>query len=322
MLLPRETPPEHTGLVARSRPGRITEFAPHCDAVRPNPLDSSIGRHPGVAMVGQGAETVSEEAGRSEPSGSQRRPGTPIRVDSLREAHAYLDAYPHASGAWALVAETRSSRAGGSTLTVTVAAPDGDRLDIAFDVSGFTAAGGGQRFGVEPTIALDELLAGVAEFAAANPPHHPGTLPRFPIPSRRYPGRAEVPLAILAADDDGRPGLYAPAKLVVVSLEDGKPYGIGDVSGFDPDRWPPERLGDWPPKGTIELPRRQLAGRVGRFNGVWLRIISAVVGVATYPFDPKDKREAQILLASLDVQGMARIYRDVNPSFWDELLRD
>ncbi len=261
---------------------------------------------------------MSEQVGEPETTGWQRRTGA-IRVDSLREAYAYVDAYPHVSGAWELVSESRSSRDGGATLTITVAAPDGDRLELAFDVSGFSGAAGRQRFGVDPVTALDELLAGVAEYAAINPPHHPGTLPRFPVPSRRYPGRAEVPLAILAAGDDGLPGLYAPARLVVVSLADGKPYGIGDVPGFDPDIWPPERLGGWPPDRTAGLPRRELAGLVARFNGVWLRVVDAAASGTTYPSQTSELREAQTLLSVLDVGGMTSVYRRINPGFWDRL---
>lgn len=275
-----------------------------------------------MGPMDQGAETVSEQVGKPASSESQHPAGTAIRVDSLREAYAYIDAYPHASGPWELVSEMRSSRDGGATLTITVAAPDGDRLDLSFDVSGFTAAGGRQRYGVDPVTALDELLAGVAEYAAANPPHHPGTLPRFPIPSRRYPGRAEVPLAILAADDEGRPGLYAPARIVVVSLDDGKPYGIGDVPGFDPDVWPPERLGSWPPEGAAGLPRRQLAGLVARFNGVWLRLIDEAARQATYPVASNESIEARTLLGRLEVAGMGGVSRAINPAFWDALFRN
>ena len=242
-----------------------------------------------------------------------------VRVDSLREAYAYVDAYPHASGPWGIVSETRSSRDGGGTMTLELTSPDGDGLSVVFDISTFGATGGRQRFGVEPTTALDELMSGVAEYVAANPPFHPGSLPRFPIPSRRYPGRVEVPIAILAAGDDGRPGLFAPARMVVVSLTDGKPYGIGDSPGFDPDQWPPERLGDWPPPTTTALPRSQLAARVARFNGVWLRLLETATNNMTYPMKPMEMTEARSLLGSLETPGMTGIYRSINPSFWETL---
>jgi len=244
-----------------------------------------------------------------------------VRVDSLREAYAYVDAYPHGSGPWVIVSETRSSRDGGGTMTLELSAPDADGMSVDFDISTFGATGGKQRFGVEPTTALDELMSGVAEYVAVNPPFHPGSLPRFPIPSLRYPGRVEVPIAILAAGDDGRPALFAPARLVVVSLTDGQPYGIGEYPGFDPDLWPPERLGDWPPPATTTLPRRQLAGMVARFNGVWLRLLEAATAKATYPNVLNEQGEARSLLVSLETPAMAGIYRSSNSSFWESIER-
>lgn len=242
-----------------------------------------------------------------------------VRVDSLREAYAYVDAYPHASGPWEIVSETRSSRDGGATLGVELRAPDGDGLTIAFDTSHFATTGSVQRFGVEPTAALEELMAGVAEFAAANPPSHPGSLPRFPVPSRRYAGRLEVPVAILASDDVGRPGLYSPARVVVVSMSDGKPYGIGEFPGFDPDQWPPRRLGDWPPAATSALPRRQLVAKVARFNGVWLRLLTSYGAATTYPQIRKERDEGRDLLLELDIPGMNAVYAHLNRSFWEWL---
>ena len=245
--------------------------------------------------------------------------GARIRVDSLREAYSWVDAYPHASGPWTIISETRSSRDGGATLTLDLAAPDGDGMSVAFDTGHFGTSGGVKRFGVDPTTALDELMASVSAFVAENPPFHPGSLPRFPVPSLRYPGRVEVPVAILAAGDDGRPGLFAPARVVVVSLTDGKPYGIGEFAGFDPDQWPPERLGDWPPPATMALPRQQLAATVARFNGVWLRVIEAAARNTTYPAIYQERREAKTLLAVLEAPAMAAVYRSVNTSFWEGL---
>lgn len=242
-----------------------------------------------------------------------------VRVDSIPEAHAWVDAYPHASGVWEWLSERRSTRDGGRTLTVELRAPDGERLDVGFDVSSFGSTGGRQRFGVDPTTALDDLMAGVAGFAAANPPHHPGELPRFPVPSERYPGRVIVPLPILAAGDDGRAGLFAPARVVVVTLGDGKPYGVGDFPGFDPDVWPPDRLGDWPPPAVPELPRRRLAATVARFNGLWLRLLASTIEGETYPQANDERREALQLLALLDIPGMRSVYRELSPRFMASL---
>lgn len=245
-----------------------------------------------------------------------------VLVDSLREAYAYVEAYPHSSGPWTIVAETRSSRDGGATLTLDLSAPDGDSTSVIFKTSHFGATGGIRRFGVEPARALDELMSGVSAFVAENPPFHPGSLPRFAVPSRRYPGRVEVPVAILATGEDGRPGLFAPARVVVVSLSDGKPYGIGEYPGFDPDDWPPERLGDWPPSATMTLSRQQLAATVARFNGVWLRVLEAATTVTTYPELSHDRREAVRILSVLEVPGMSAVYRTLNEEFWDGLQGD
>jgi hypothetical protein len=242
----------------------------------------------------------------------------PFRVDSLREAYAWVDANPSASGPWTIASEQRSSSAAG-ILTMGLTAPDGDGATVRFETGHFGASGGRQRLGVDPTQALDELMAKVAEYAAANPPHHPGSLPRFPVPSPRYAGAVEVPLAILATDDAGRPGLFAPAKVVVVRLEDGQPIGIGDYPGFDPEVWPPARLGDWPPSGTTGMSRPRLAATVARFNGVWLRLLEAAVASTTYPQIHAERDEAARLLAALELDGMSRIYRTLNPAFWSTL---
>ncbi len=248
--------------------------------------------------------------------------GARVLVDSLREAYAYVDAYPHSSGPWTILAEIRSNRDGGATLTLDLSAPDGDSTSVIFKTGHFGATGGIRRFGVEPTLALDELMSGVSAFVAENPPFHPGSLPRFPVPSRRYPGRVEVPVAILAMGDDGRSGLFAPARVVVVSLSDGRPYGIGDFPGFDPDNWPPERLGNWPPAATMTLPRGQLAATVARFNGVWLRVLTAAATATTYPSLHQERREAVTMLSVLDAPEMAAVYRTIHEEFWDGLQEE
>ena len=233
-------------------------------------------------------------------SPSDRDPASlPIRVDSLREAYAWVDANPSASGAWTISSERRSSGAAG-ILTMELTAPDGDGAVVRFETGHFGSSGGRQRLGVDPTQALDELMAKVAGYAAANPPHHPGSLPRFPVVSPRYAGAVEVPLAILAADDAGRPGLFAPARVVVVRLEDGQPIGIGEYPGFDPDVWPPARLGDWPPPATARLDRRQLAAVVARFNGVWLRLLESASGIHDISTDhgPNERKPLACSLTS------------------------
>lgn len=240
-----------------------------------------------------------------------------IRVDSIPEAYAVLDAYPSEHGSWDVRAELRSSRDQGRTLTLDIVDSQGRQRAVRFDGSGFAASGGIRRAGSDPTEALDRLMLRATEFAAENPPHHPGSLARFPIPSRRYTGRVEVPMAVLAVDDHGKPGLFAPPRVVTVGIEDAEPHGVGEFPGFDPESWPPPKLGAWPPPGARGLERSVLSGMVRRMSAVWFRLMLAWMSEANdYLQRAAEAAEALDLLAYLDLPGMAPYYTRLNPPFW------
>ena len=244
---------------------------------------------------------------------------TLLLVDSLREMYAWVDAWPSPDGPWQVVSERRSSRSAGAEVVLELVSPAGERRERRFDVSRFAGSGGRLRYGVEPTIALDTVMERAGAFARENPPHHPGSLPRFPMPSLRYTGMVEIPVAILATDDAGRAGLYAPARVVAMRLADGTPYGIGDFPGFDPESWPPERLGDWPPAPVAALNEGRLSALVSRFNGVWMRLLEAAVSGETYPQAGDERSEAAVILRLLDLPAMAAVYTRLAPDFWATL---
>ena len=242
-----------------------------------------------------------------------------LLVDSLPEISAWVDAWPSADGPWRIVSERRSSRDAGGEVVIELASPAGERRDERFDVRRFAGSGGRERYGVEPTVALDTVMERAGAFARENPPHHPGSLPRFPVPSPRYADMVEVPLPILATDDAGRVGLYAPARVVVMRLDDGTAYGIGDYPGFDPESWPPPRLGDWPPSAAAGLDQERLSALVSRFNGVWMRLLDAAVSGTAYPQQAAERQEAAAILRLLELPDMAAVYAQLSPAFWATL---
>jgi hypothetical protein len=232
-----------------------------------------------------------------------------VRVDSPEEAAAYLAAYPSPAGPWRVASRLRVDAGERVEEHATLTAGGGARAVVRFDVTAFAGEGPSAE-----APALDDLLARAAAFARENGPRHPGELPRFPIPSARYAGRVEVPLAILAVDA-GRRGLYAPARVVVVDPRDGEPDGAGEFPGFDPEAWPPPRLGEWPPAGVRALDPTRLRGTVARFGACWRRLLAAWSG-DDYQQRADEAAEARALLGRLDPPGMVGVYRRLNPDFW------
>jgi hypothetical protein len=202
-----------------------------------------------------------------------------------------------------------------SRLSLALRDPAGGEVVLSFDVSSFTGGEGLERLGGFTTEVLDRLMRAAVEFAAANPPHHPGSVPRFPVPSARYPGRVEVPLAILAVED-GRRGLYAPPRVVTVGYAAGEADAVGEFPGFDPDDWPPPRLGPWPPAGTAGRDPAALQGAVSRLSGCLVRLFDAWAAEADYPHRRDDAAETWGLLAVLDEPRMAPFYDRLNAPFW------
>src|SRR5581483_10708145 len=146
----------------------------------------------------------------------------------------------------------------------------GETAALRFDV---TAIAGTDQPAVAAG-ALDRAMQAALETARQNGPLHPGAMPRFPVPSEAYPGNVAVPLALLAVDDAGRRGLYGPDRLAVLSWPEAVPVGVGDAPGFDPERWPPPRRGDWPPPAIGALSRSRLEGIVARFGALWERLLT------------------------------------------------
>ena len=241
-----------------------------------------------------------------------------VRVDSVIEEHAYLNAYPSPAGPWTIASQTLSSVDGNATDRLLIR-PEGDQSTgeeetVAFDVASFVGTPGLVRLAGFTTDYLDYLMRAAAEFAHANAPVHPGSLPRFPVPSARFPDRVDVPLAVLAVDR-GRRGLYAPPLVVTLDYPSGEPYGVGPFPGFDPDSWPPPRLGDWPPPAIAGIDRAQLQGMVSRLSACATRLIDAWLAGDDYPHRTDEAAEVRHLLGRLDPPGAPEIYRRLNGDY-------
>lgn len=234
------------------------------------------------------------------------------RVDSVAEEHAFLQAYPPDGGAWELVSQTLRFRREAPQDHLTVRAEGHDDVTVPFDVGSFF----GSVTASEEAVDLDRLLERALDFARANGPHHPGSLPRFPIPSAGYPGRVEVPIALVAADNSGRPGLYTPPRVVVMTFPAGEPIGVGEADWFDPEHWPPRRLGDWPPAAMRQFDQPRLQATVARSTAIWSRLLTAWLSEADYPQRADEGAEALALLDRLDAPAMRGIYEQMNPRFW------
>ena len=243
----------------------------------------------------------------------------PIRVDSIEEEYAFLAAYPPAVGAWQVTSQ-RISPDDEPTDQLEARADDGQRAVFTFELASFFGSAPVSRLGRPTTEFFDALAQRAGAFAANNGPQHPGTLPRFPIPSARYAGRVDVPMAVLATDEQGR-ALFAPPRVVTLAYPTGEPVGVGEFPGFDPERWPPPRLGDWPPPALAGVDRARLGGIVGRFSAVGTRLFESWLNdpARGYPQIGSERREFVALLAMLDGEGMTRYYRVLNPLFWEWL---
>ncbi len=235
------------------------------------------------------------------------------RADSVEEEHAFLHAYAPPSGAWEVVSQTLRTRSESPRDEITVRAEPFGEVTVPFDIGSFF---GGSPGATGQEVDLDLLLEKALDFARANGPHHPGSLPRFPIPSTRYPGRVEVALPLIAADDSNRRGLFAPPRVVVLTFPQGEPIGVGEFDGFSPEDWPPRRLGDWPPPTLRRLDQTRLHATISRFTAIWGRLLTAWISVADYPQRADESAEALSLLAILDSPAMLQIYEQINPQFW------
>lgn len=169
------------------------------------------------------------------------------------------------------------------------------------------------RYGRPTTESLDILMRTAVSFSADNPPHHPGTLARFPVPSERYPGRVEVPLAVLARDSVAA-GLYAPPRVAVLDWRTAAPAGIGEFPGFLPQAWPPPRLGDWPPAESRGLSGQELWASIARLSACLGRLIDFTMHGRSEPH-AEDIADVRVLLSRLELPNMHDYYRKISPRF-------
>ena len=237
-----------------------------------------------------------------------------VRVDSVSEEYAYIQAYPAPGGSWSVVSQTLRQVDAEMVDTVIVHDPMGQERSIQFDVTRFQGSPGIVRLEGLTTEHLDRLMQRAGEFARRNPPHHPGSLPRFPVPSGRYARRIDVPLAVLAVES-GQRGLYAPPRVATLDYPTGEFYGVGEFPDFDPNAWPPPRLGDWPPPTIVKIDRLCLRGLVSRFSACSTRLMDVWFGEPPYPQLADEAAEWSSLLSRLDLPAMQPIYTRLSPMF-------
>ena len=202
------------------------------------------------------------------------------RVDSVDEEYAVVSAFPPDRRVWSIQSQTLSRADTGAVDTLELRSSDGEVKHYRFDVSSFFGGRAVQAPRESSTGFLDDVMEKAAEFAAQNGAHHPGSLPRFPVPSDRYPGRLDVPMPILAVGDGGR-GLYAPVRVVTMTIEGPEPFGVGEFPGFAPDDWPPPRVADWPPPGIRDMDNLRLQATIARFSAVAVRLFNALFEAST-----------------------------------------
>lgn len=241
-----------------------------------------------------------------------------VRIDSADEQYAYLLAHFGGPERWTVVEQRLGvSEDGRDMEVVSVKLASGELVKVTFVASEDDDFIDGKGQPVEDaTRYLEALMEKAFTFSAGNPPHHPGTLARFPVPSAQYQRAVAIPMPVLAVDA-GRRGLYAPPRVVVIDFTSGEPVGVGEFPGFDPERWPPDRLGDWPPPATLELGQQQLEGMIARMSACWKRVLDAWFGsgAETNADLAADIREGLAFRAILDLPALLPYYEQLNPGF-------
>jgi hypothetical protein len=243
-----------------------------------------------------------------------------IRVDSEAEEHAYIAAWPPASGGawsirgWAFVPGIPSTQK-----RVVITTPEGAPSVVHFLVGSYH--GGRPKPVPTPGERVSTAMRAGHELAKEEGPLHPGTMPQYPVPSATHAGAVAVPLPVLAIDA-GQRWLYAPPRIAVVRWSSTEAVGVGDAAGFDPDDWPPARLGEWPPAAVRAWDQSRLAGAIDRFTAIWSRLLDVWFGGDRYPQLDDERLEALLLLALLLPAPMLDIYADLNPDFWAWLRED
>lgn len=252
------------------------------------------------------------------PDGVTGRGGdTPryIRAESGQEQVAYMLSRFGDPATWSTISQQVDQAPDGRDVEhVTVELATGDRVNVSF------VANDDDPFDVpdpvDTTGFLDAVMQAATTFSESNPPHHPGTLARFPVPSAGFTRALALPMPVLAVRDGVR-GLFAPPRLVVVDFRTLDAIGVGEFPGFEPQHWPPPRLGDWPPPGLHALLPLQLQGTIQRFSACWHRVLSAwFERPATVPNDlAEDIAESLEYRQTLDLSAFLSYYQRLNPTF-------
>lgn len=249
---------------------------------------------------------------------------TIVRVDSAEEQYAYMLARFGDPSAWSVKSQMFDVDDSGRDIErVDVVLGSGEEESVRFRAvreEGVFSERGHDEEGT--TGFLNAVMETAFQFSAANPPHHPGTLARFPVPSAGYANSLAVPMPILAVDR-GQRGLYSPPRVVVIEFGTLKARGVGEFPGFDPESWPPARLGDWPPPAISAMPQQQIQGSIMRFSALWQRILEAWFSkdIEASPELSAEISEALALRARLDVSQMMPVYDRLNPVFAKWLTR-
>lgn len=240
-----------------------------------------------------------------------------VYIDSDVEQAVWLYATFGPDGTWQTMSQTMKVTPEGKTqeiLEIRLAA--GETIHVPFMEA--TPDESLEGTGLDRTGVIEDIMHISAQYAEANPPHHPGSIPRFPVPARAYEHALAVPMAILAVDDTGRRGIYSPPRQVVISVTDNTLVGFGDFPGFDPEQWPPDRIGDWPPLEVNRMPEQQMQGVIQRFSCCWSRVLEAWF---TSNHAEKTERLAADIAEGLrwrsllDCPGFEVVYNRLNPEF-------
>ncbi len=239
-----------------------------------------------------------------------------IRVESAEEQYAYMLARFGDPAGWSITSQRFDSDPEGRDVErVELTLGTGDTMTV-----GFVAAREDPLFETgEPddgTEFLDRVMETASTFSRENPPHHPGTLARFPVPSAGYANALAVPMPVLAVDRDGR-GLFAPPRVVVVGLGSFDVLGVTEYPGFDPDHWPPARVSNWPPPSVSTMHRQQLQGTIMRFSALWKRVVQAWFDQESPDSAAlaREVEEALDIRSRIDAPEMVPYYDRLNPAF-------
>lgn len=247
-------------------------------------------------------------------------PGSEIRVwvDSGDEQMAFLTATFGPQGAWSVASQGYADDPdAGEAEIAEIVTPGGETVRVRFVPATVSDDPFGGEEPEDRTGLMDELMEKATGFASQNPPHHPGSLARYPVPSAAYGHAVAFPMPVLALDGLGQRGLYAPPRVVVIDWTTREPIGVGEFPGFDPESWPPPRLGEWPPKRLAGMPQEQLQGTIQRFSACWSRVLDAWFARDTGmpPSLADDIRDALMYRDLLDLPAMLPFYERLNPVF-------